>query len=52
MVAEKKLNACPGLSELAPPAVFAVFAKKSTLKLGGRYGKGGYQGRYGGPVWA
>ena len=42
MVAEKKLNACPGLSELEPPAVFAVFAKKSTLNLGGRYGKAGY----------
>ena len=42
MVAEKKLNACPGLSELAPPAVFAVFARNSPLKLGGRYGKLGY----------
>ena len=52
MVAGEKLNACPGLSELAHHAVFAVFAQKSTLKLGGRYGKGGYQGRYGGPVWA
>ena len=52
MVAGKKLNACSGLSELAPAAVFAVFAAKSTLKLGGRYGQGGYQGRYGGPVCA
>ena len=52
MVAGEKLNACPGLSEFAPHAVFAVFAQKSTLKLGGRYGKGGYQWRYGGPVWA
>ena len=31
---------------------FALFANKSTLKLGGRYGQGGYQVRYGGPVCA
>ena len=52
MVAREELDACPGLSEFALPAVFVVFAKKSTLNLGGRYGGGGYQGRYGGPVWA
>ena len=42
MVAEEKLNACPGLSRTVPTTDFAVFAQKSTLKLGGRYGKGGY----------
>ena len=42
MVAEEQLNACPGLSRTVPTTDFAVFAQKPTLKLGGRYGKGGY----------
>ena len=42
MVAEEQLNACTGLSRTVPTTDFAVFAQKPTLKLGGRYGKGGY----------
>ena len=42
MVAEEKLNACTGLSQTVSPTDFALFANKSTLKLGGRYGEGGY----------
>ena len=42
MVAEKKLNDCFGLSRTVHATDFALFANKSTLKLGGRYGQGGY----------
>ena len=44
MVAEEQLNAFPGLSRTVPTTKlsFAVFVQKPTLKLGGRYGKGGY----------
>ena len=41
-MAGEKYACCPGLSELAPPAHFAVFAKKSTHKKGADYGAGGY----------
>ena len=42
MVDETKLNDCPGLSLTVHATDFAIFANKSTLKLGGRYGKAGY----------
>ena len=42
IVAGEEYACCPGLSELAPPAHFAVFAKKSTHKKGDGYGTGGY----------
>ena len=42
MVDETKLNDCPGLSRTVSTTDFALFATKSTLKLGGRYGEAGY----------